>query len=89
KYTFFAADPRTRRDYKAWVGHVLSRVNTITGVRYSDDPTIFAWDLANEPDIHPKPLLNDWVSEMSAYVKSLAPKRLVTTGHGNMDQKLA
>lgn len=26
---------------------------------------------------------------MSAYVKSLAPKQLVTTGHGNMDQKLA
>ncbi|MGO7030238.1 cellulase family glycosylhydrolase [Rhizobium ruizarguesonis] len=89
KYTFFAADPRTRRDYKEWVRHVLSRVNTITGVRYSDDPTIFAWDLANEPDIHPKPLLHDWVSEMSAYVKSLAPKQLVTTGHGNMDQKLS
>ncbi|MGO7418305.1 beta-mannosidase, partial [Rhizobium ruizarguesonis] len=25
KYTFFAADPRTRRDYKEWVRHVLSR----------------------------------------------------------------
>jgi mannan endo-1,4-beta-mannosidase len=89
KYTFFAADPRTRADYKSWVRHVLSRVNTITGVRYSDDPTIFAWDLANEPDIHPPPLLHDWLSEMSAYVKTLAPKQLVTTGHGNMDQKLS
>ena len=89
KYTFFAADPRTRADYKSWVRHVLSRVNTITGVRYSDDPTIFAWDLANEPDIHPPPLLHDWLSEMSAYVKTLAPKQLVTTGHGNMDQRLS
>ncbi|NTJ43884.1 cellulase family glycosylhydrolase [Agrobacterium larrymoorei] len=89
KYTFFAQDQRTRNDYKAWVRHVLSRVNTITGVRYSDDPTIFAWELANEPDIHPEPLLHDWLSEMSAYVKSLAPRQLVTTGHGNMNQKLS
>lgn len=89
KYTFFAQDPRTRQDYKNWVRHVLSRINTVTGVRYADDPTIFAWELANEPDIHPEPLLMDWLTEMSAYVKTLAPKHLVTTGHGNMNHRLS
>jgi mannan endo-1,4-beta-mannosidase len=84
KYTFFANDARTRRDYRAWIGHVLKRVNTLTGVAYVDDPTVFAWELMNEPDIHPAPLLREWISDMSAQIKSLAPRHLVSTGHANM-----
>ena len=28
---------------------VVGRTNSVTGVPYADDPTIFAWDLINEP----------------------------------------
>ena len=28
---------------------VLTRRNTITGIEYRNDPTIFAWELINEP----------------------------------------
>lgn len=89
KYTFFAADPRTRQDYKDWVRHVLLRENALTGLLYKDDPTIFAWDLMNEPDIHPIPLLVTWVTEMAAYVKSIDSKHLLTTGHANMSDPFA
>jgi len=28
---------------------VLTRKNTVTGLLYKDDPTIFSWELMNEP----------------------------------------
>ena len=45
----FYARPWQRAAYAAYVSHVASRTNSITGVAYRDDPTIFAWELANEP----------------------------------------
>lgn len=84
KYTFFAQDPRTRQDYKTFVHRVLTRTNTLTGRVYKDDPTILAWDLANEPDIHPRDLRLAWTTEMSAYVKSIDSAHLLASGSANM-----
>jgi mannan endo-1,4-beta-mannosidase len=28
---------------------VVGRVNSVNGLRYRDDPTIFAWNIMNEP----------------------------------------
>jgi len=77
--------------YKAWIDHLLNRVNTITGIAYKDDPTIMAWELANEPrcggsGVFPKDpacnvaTLQSWVTDMSAHIKSVDPKHLVATG---------
>ena len=38
-----------RNAFKYYVKAILMRRNSITGVLYKDDPTIMAWDLANEP----------------------------------------
>ena len=38
-----------RSAFKTYVKKIINRRNTITGVLYRDDPTIMAWDLANEP----------------------------------------
>lgn len=35
--------------YVAYAAHLMTRANSLTGVAYKDDPTIFAWELANEP----------------------------------------
>ncbi len=80
RYTFFFDDARTRADYKAWVQHVLERVNPLTGVAYKDEPTIFGWDLMNEPQFSSVDLANRWIGEMAAYVKSIDPNHLVGSG---------
>lgn len=43
------SDPRAIDAQRAYARAIVSRVNTITGLRYADDPTIFAWELVNEP----------------------------------------
>ncbi|MEU7866886.1 cellulase family glycosylhydrolase [Dactylosporangium sp. NPDC049140] len=45
----FYTDPVIRGWYADWVTHVLNRTNALTGVKYKDDPTVMAWELANEP----------------------------------------
>ena len=72
KSTFFFADPRTKRDYRTWVAHVVERVNPLTGLAYRDDPTIMAWELMNEGERAGRESLRlAWIAEMSAFVKSI------------------
>ncbi|MER9159247.1 cellulase family glycosylhydrolase [Mesorhizobium sp. M0778] len=86
---FFFDDPRTKRDYRTWVRHVVQRVNLLTGLVYRDDPTIMAWELMNEGNARPEALRLAWTAEMSAYVKSLDSNHLVSSGHANVSEKLA
>lgn len=90
KSEFFFQDPRTKRDYRTWVSHVVQRVNPLTGLAYRDDPTIMAWELMNEGNAKPEALRLAWTGEMSAYIKSLDSNHLVSSGHANiLDPKLA
>jgi len=86
----FYTDPAIRQNYKDWVATLVNRVNTITGVRYSDDPAIFSWELANEPRCINASLptsgtctqqtLLDWADEMSTYITSVDPNHMVSIG---------
>lgn len=87
--TFFFSDPRTKQNYKDWIAHVLNRMNGITGIRYKDDPTVFAWELMNEANISPMTLRDSWLAEMAAYVKSIDAKHLLASGGANVQEKLA
>lgn len=84
----FAENPDTRSDYKRLVEALVNRTNSVSGVRYKDDPTLFAWELMNEPDIHPTSLFRAWVGEMAAYVKSLDSRHLLASGQGSMQTRL-
>lgn len=45
----FYTDERVKLIYRHNVCRLVNRVNSLTGVKYRDDPTIFSWDLINEP----------------------------------------
>jgi hypothetical protein len=69
--------------YRAHVERVVGRVNALTGVPYRDDPTIAAWELANELTAHPRDraALLRWVAATARFVRMLDPNHLVAAGH--------
>ncbi|WVZ06541.1 hypothetical protein V8G54_019887 [Vigna mungo] len=78
----FFSNSMTKQFYKNHVKTVLTRKNTVTGLLYKDDPTIFSWELMNEPrslDLSGKQV-QDWVKEMAAYVKSIDNNHLLQVG---------
>ncbi|MGO9010306.1 MAG: IPT/TIG domain-containing protein [Bryobacteraceae bacterium] len=94
----FYTDPTIFQWYESWVSHVLTHKNTVQGpsynVAYKDDPTIMAWELANEPECGGSGPPNGygtsgscntqtivtWISNASAYVKSIDSNHLVAVG---------
>lgn len=73
----FYSDPAVQADFRAVVRMLVTRVNTVTGIPYNEDPTILAWESGNELRDDPEP----WVAELAAYVKALAPHQLFQDGH--------
>jgi hypothetical protein len=79
----FFSDERTRGFYRAHLSRLLERTNSVNGVRYADDATIFAWELINESQVETPDgarARRAFIDEMSQLVKSRAPRQLVTPG---------
>ncbi|TVU11454.1 hypothetical protein EJB05_45040, partial [Eragrostis curvula] len=79
----FFSHATIRGYYKDYVKAIVTRRNSYSGIRYCDEPAIFAWELINEPRCVSNssgPHVQAWIEEMAAYVKSLDSKHLVTVG---------
>jgi mannan endo-1,4-beta-mannosidase len=87
----FYTDLTIRGWYQDYINHLLTRVNTFTGIAYKDDPTILGWELANEPrcsgsGLYPSSracstaTLTNWAGEMASFIKSIDPNHLVSAG---------
>ncbi|KAI8910333.1 glycoside hydrolase superfamily [Gorgonomyces haynaldii] len=86
----FYTSSAVKKAYKAWISHVLNRVNMYNGRVYKDDPTIFAVELMNEPrcsgsskfpsGVCNPGIITSWVAEMAAHVKSIDNKHLLGVG---------
>jgi len=90
----FYTDARIRGWYRDWISHLLNRTNTLTGVKYKDDPTVMTWELANEPRCqgsgaypnsgacnaqHPE-TITAWADEMTRHIKSIDRNHLASVG---------
>ncbi|MFX0205137.1 MAG: hypothetical protein ACFFDT_04065 [Candidatus Hodarchaeota archaeon] len=62
--------------YKNHIQKIVNHVNPYTGLKYYEDPTIFSWELANEPRNFP----TIWSSHTAEYIKTLDPNHMVATG---------
>ncbi len=85
---FYTNEPANAlfRDY---LKTLVNRKNTVNGRLYKEDPTIMAWQLANEPRPYPEDVERPrhlkefavWVDQTAGFIKSLDPNHLVTTGN--------
>jgi len=78
----FYTNETTRRLYREHLEKLATRRNTVTGILYRDDPTIFGWELMNEAQAVTGRWAERraWIAEMSAYLKSLDPKHIIAPG---------
>ncbi|BDA49901.1 Mannan endo-1,4-beta-mannosidase 1 [Coccomyxa sp. Obi] len=68
--------------YKNHISTMVNRRNTYNGRIYKDDPTIFAWDILNEPrqTQGDYSTVQTWINNFASYVKSVDPNHMVTVG---------
>lgn len=76
----FYSNPDARHLYKNYLNHILSRHNILSGTKYSEDPAILAWDLMNEPRAADPTVVQDWVEEMTQYIRQHDQIHLLMVG---------
>ena len=77
----FYSNAGAKQDFRDFINFIVNHINPYTGLAYKDDPTIMAWELANEPrGCYNTTNFNIWIDDTAAYIKSLDSNHLVTTG---------
>ncbi|KAI8800636.1 glycoside hydrolase superfamily [Cladochytrium replicatum] len=79
----FYTNANVKAGFKQYISQLLNHVNPLTGIAYKNDPTIMAWELANEARCNGCSATNyitSWADEISTYIKSIDSNHLVTTG---------
>lgn len=85
--SFYANEP-ANKIFREYIRTIVTRTNTVNGRLYSEDPTIMAWQLANEPrpgTVGPNGIANlpafyRWIDETAFFIHSLDTNHLVSSG---------
>ncbi|HEX8247156.1 MAG TPA: beta-mannosidase [Pyrinomonadaceae bacterium] len=80
---FYGCNP-CKDGYNRQANLILSRTNKYNKKKYTEEPAIMAWELANEPRPM-RPAANEayrrWISDVAAMIKAKDKNHLVTIGH--------
>lgn len=77
----FYSNSSAIKDFNKHIKQIINRKNSLNGIKYTDDPTIMTWELANEPrGINATKAYQEWIKETTALIKKLDPDHLVTLG---------
>ncbi len=80
---FYSCEP-CKESYNKQLNLILNRTNKYNKKKYTDEPAVMAWELANEPRPM-RPFANDdykkWIADVAALIKSKDKNHLVTIGH--------
>lgn len=79
---FHSCEP-CKKAFEAHIKKVMTRTNAYTKQKYSNDPAIMAWQVANEPRIFKaenEAAFTDWLNKTVDLIDSLDKNHLVCTG---------
>lgn len=68
---------------KKHITSVITRTNRYSGKKYVDDPTIFSWQICNEPHAFGdsnKQSFEEWMKEVAAHIRSLDANHMISSG---------
>ena len=86
----FYVHPQVGQWAKAMAEKWVTRVNSISGVAYRDDPTIFAWEIFNESTAAFDRVdeMNAWIVALAAHIKALDANHFVGSSFSLYDRRL-
>jgi mannan endo-1,4-beta-mannosidase len=84
----FYSNKSAQNMFRQYVEQLVTRTNTSNGRKYSEDPTIMAWQLANEPrpgraaasSEANLPDFYNWIDQTALFIHSLDTNHLVSSG---------
>ena len=82
----FVRNDRAKKLFFNHLRHIITRTNRYTGLKYTEDPAIFSWQICNEPrafsskEQDNKEAFAEWIAASAKLIRSLDPNHMISTG---------
>jgi hypothetical protein len=80
----FYTNETAKNYFKQMISHLMERTNTVSGIKYKDDPAVICWETGNEiaayDDTSNPKFPQQWTTDIAAHLKSTGIHQLVLDG---------